>query len=309
MAVHVNTSSDIFVFITHRTILMISSKAAGILLVLTSAVLFSLAGIFVKGVTADTWTIIFWRSLFAAIFLLVVIGYRQSIHTELHAMGMVGILVSIVGACGILTFVAAFKFIPVANVSFIYASAPLITAVIAWAWLRETPRLNTVLASCVAILGVAIIFASSLEQASFQGNLLALLMTISVSLYICIYRRYPNTPAAGPILIQSVILIPVAAYFVNPFTAAFFEILIMALFGIVFAIAIGCLALGARRLQPLETSLLSSVETPLAPILAFLVFAELPSKATFYGGLVVLAAVIASQITFQTTRGQRMLKI
>jgi drug/metabolite transporter (DMT)-like permease len=100
----------------------------------------------------------------------------------------------------------------------------------------------------------------------------------------------------------------VAACYVNPFSAVFFEILIMALFGIVFAIAIGCLALGARRLQPPETSLLSSVETPLAPVLAFLVLSELPSSSTFYGGLVVLAAVIASQITYQSTRGQSMLK-
>lgn len=288
---------------------MKSSKSAGVLLVLTSAFLFSLAGIFVKGVTADTWTIVFWRSLFAALFLLAVIGYRQSIRTELIAINRAGILASLVGASGILAFVAAFKFIPVANVSFIYATAPLITAVFAWAWLRESPQLKTILASCIAILGVAIIFASSFEQASIQGNLLALLMTIAASLYICIYRRFPNTPVIGPIFIQSAILIPVAAYFVNPFSAVFFEILIMALFGIVFAIAIGCLALGARRLQPPETSLLSSLETPLAPLLAFLVLAELPSNSTFYGGLVVLVAVIASQVTFQSTRGQRMVKI
>jgi len=281
----------------------------GVLLVLTSALLFSLAGIFVKGVTADTWTIVFWRSLFAALFLFAVIGYRQSIRTELIGIGRAGLLASLVGASGILAFVAAFKYIPVANVSFIYATAPLVTAFIAWAWLRESPQQKTILASSIAILGVAIIFANSLEQASIQGNLLALLMTIAASLYICIYRRFPNTPVIGPILIQSAILIPVAACFVNPSSAAFSEILIMALFGIVFAIAIGCLALGARRLQPSQTSLLSSVETPLAPILAFLVLSELPSSSTFYGGLIVLAAVIVSQTTFQSTRGQRMVKI
>lgn len=287
---------------------MISSRTAGVLLVIVSAVLFSLAGIFVKGVAAGSWTIIFWRSLAAAIFLLLVLGYRQSINTELYAVGKAGFLASIVGACGILSFVAAFKFIPIANVSFIYATAPLMTAVVAWVWLRESPRLQTVLASCLALLGVAIIFTSSMESASLQGNLLALTMTIAASIYICIYRRYPKTPAVGPIFIQSAILIPVGLYFVNPFAADFYEILIMSLFGIVFAIAIGCLALGARLLQPPETSLLSSLETPLAPILAFLVLSELPSTSTFYGGLVVLSAVIASQITFQTTRGQRMLK-
>ncbi|MGI9307933.1 MAG: DMT family transporter [Gammaproteobacteria bacterium] len=288
---------------------MISNKSASVLLVLASAFLFSLAGIFVKGVTADTWTIVFWRSLFAALFLITVIGHQRSIRTELFAIGGPGLLASIVGASGILTFVAAFKFIPVANVSFIYATAPLVTALIAWAWLRENPQLKTILASCLAISGVAIIFVSSLGQGSLQGNLLALLMTIAASLYICIYRRYPNTPAIGPIFIQSLILIPVAACFVNPFAANFYEIFIMALFGIAFAIAIGCLALGSRRLQPSETSLLSSVETPLAPLLAFLVLSELPSQSTFYGGLVVVAAVIASQITFQTTRGQSMVKI
>lgn len=288
---------------------MISSKSAGVLLVVTSAFLFSLAGLFVKAVTADTWTIVFWRSMSAALFLFIVISYQKSIRTELLSLGLAGWAASVVGATGILSFVAAFKFIPVANVSFIYAAAPLVTAVIAWVWLRENPQLKTILASCLAIFGIAIIFTSSMGPGSLQGNLLALVMTIAASLYICIYRRYPGTPAVGPIFVQSAILIPIAACAVDPIAADTREILIMALFGIAFAIAIGCLALGARRLQPPDTSLLSSLETPLAPLLAFLVLAELPSASTFYGGLVVLAAIIASQVSIQPARGQSMAKI
>ena len=68
----------------------------------------------------------------------------------------------------------------------------------------------------------------------------------------------------------------------------------LAAFGLLFAIASVTLAEGAKRVPAGQTALLSALETPLAPVLAFFIFAEVPSLATFLGGGLVLAAVLIS---------------
>ena len=48
-----------------------SMRGQGVLLILISAAVFSSAGLFVKGVAADSWTILFWRGLSATTFTLI----------------------------------------------------------------------------------------------------------------------------------------------------------------------------------------------------------------------------------------------
>ncbi len=120
-------------------------------------------------------------------------------------------------------------------------------------------------------------------------------MTTGMAGYLCIYRRYPDTPAAGPAVLLSLLLVPVAFAAGDPFSAPFGEILVMCSFGLVFALASVTIAEGARRLPATETALISALETPLAPLWAFLMFAEIPGDYTIVGGGIILFAVFASQ--------------
>ena len=47
-----------------------SSYARGFVLVLAAAIVWSSGGLIVRSVTADSWTIVFWRSISCAGFLL-----------------------------------------------------------------------------------------------------------------------------------------------------------------------------------------------------------------------------------------------
>lgn len=109
-----------------------------------------------------------------------------------------------------------------------------------------------------------------------------------------IYRKYPQTPGAGPSALQSILLLPVAAVLGQPFAVAPVEIAILAAFGLLFAIASVTLAEGSKRVPSVQAALLGALETPLAPILAFLVLAEVPAMATVLGGAIVLGAVLLS---------------
>jgi drug/metabolite transporter (DMT)-like permease len=271
-----------------------SPRLIGIALVLISATIFSSAGLFVKGVEAAAWSIIFWRGLFAALFTFAYVAWRGGIRKEFSGMGRTGVAAAVVGASGTIAFIPSFKFTTIANVSLIYAAAPFVAAAIAWVWLRERPTKVVLISSLVAFTGVLLVVGGSLGSLHLRGDLLALWMTIAMSLYMCIYRRYPDTPAAGPAALMSVFLVPLGFIFGDPMAASYKEIFIMASFGLVFSVASVTLAEGARRLPASETALISAIETPLAPFWAFLLFMEYPAASTITGGIIILIAVFGS---------------
>ena len=273
-----------------------SVRGQGVLLVLISAAVFSSAGLFVKGVSADSWTILFWRGLSATVFTLIYVAWRGNLQREFVQMGKPGICAAVIGALATAAFVPSFKYTSIANVSLIYAAVPFAAAAIAWIWMRERPTLPVILASLVAFAGVVIIVGGSLDSINLRGDLLALWMTVGMAGFLCIYRRYPQTPAAGPAVMSSLFLIPVVLFVGDPLTIPQREIFLSCGFGLVFAVASITMAEGARRLPAAETALISALETPLAPLWAYLVFSELPTHFTLIGGMIILLAVFGSQL-------------
>ncbi len=279
-----------------------SPRAIGIILVVISALIFSSAGLFTKGVQAGTWDIIFWRGLFAAIFTTAYIVWRGSFRADFIGMGRSGWAVALVGASGTAAFIPAFKLTTIANVSLIYAATPLLAALLAWAWVGERLTRRILIGCAVAFTGVAIIVSGSIGGVNLRGDLLAAWMTIALAILLVIYRRYPETPAAGPAVLSSLVLLPFAYALGVPFINPPLEIAIMALFGLSFALASVTLGEGAKRLPAGETAMLSILEVPLAPLFAWFVFAELPALATVAGGLLVLAGVVGTQIRVSPER-------
>ena len=268
----------------------------GVMLVVVSALVFSSAGLFAKGVEAGAWDIIFWRGVFAAALTYCFIVLRGQSTDEIQNMGWQGVLAAALGAMGTAAFISAFKLTSIANVSLIYAVAPLLAALMAWVWFRESPTLSVVVGALITFVGVMIIFNGSFGSLNLKGDLLALWMTISMAGMLVLYRRYPNTPAAGPAALSSLMLVPFAWWFGSPWDVPPYEIAITAGFGLVFALASITLAEGAKRLPSSQTALLSTLEAPFAPILAWLVLSEFPSVATIAGGTLILIGVVGSQV-------------
>jgi len=271
-----------------------SEYSIGVALLVVAAVTYSTAGIFTKGVEAAAWSVIFWRGLFAAAFTTGWTLKRKTFQSNFFAMGYSGWAVGLVGAVGTAAFIPAFKLTSIANVSLIYAIAPLVAAVLAWHLMGERIARRTLTGSIVAMSGVAIIVWGSIGKISLKGDGLALVMTIAMATIMVIYRKYPSTPGAGPAVLQSIFLLPVAVILGRPFQTEYFEIFVLAAFGLLFAIASVTLAEGAKRVPAGQTALLCALETPLAPLLAFIVFREIPNLETFLGGSIVLVAILFS---------------
>ncbi|KIC36378.1 hypothetical protein RA27_22290 [Ruegeria sp. ANG-R] len=269
-----------------------SQYGLGVMLVVVSAITFSTAGLFSKGVKAAPWDIIFWRGVFSAGFTTLWVWHRGQIRDNFPKMGISGVAVAVVGALGTAAFIAAFKLTTIANVSLIYAAAPMLAALLAWIWIGEKASRTVVAGSLLALAGVAIIVSGSLGQINLRGDLLALGMAVAMAVLMVIYRRFPSTPGAGPSALSSLLLVPIAFVLGNPFGIPVSEILILSAFGLVFAIASVTLAEGAKRVPSGQTALLSTLEVPLAPVLAFFVLSEVPLIRTIAGGALVLIAVL-----------------
>lgn len=274
---------------------MKSTHVSGVILVCISALAFSTAGVFTKGVSADAWMVIYWRGISAAIFTLGYVMLTGAFWSEISRFGWAAAVATLLNASGTLAFIPAFKLTSIANVALIWAAAPFITALLAWLILKERPSRRVMLASGLAIIGVFVVISGSIGGGSLIGDALAFWMTLMIAGVVVLYRCWPDTPVGLPNVLASVVLLPVALWFTSPMQVAPTELWILLAFGALFAVASVTFAMGARLLPAAETALLSALETPLAPIWAFLLLRELPTMAAVIGGVMILSALIWSQ--------------
>ena len=271
----------------------------GQVLLLVSALAFSTAGFFTREAPVDVWAMVFWRNLFgsAALLPFILASKGQASWRVLLTLGRWGWATIAAAAFGTICFLAALSRTSVADVSIIYATAPLMTALLARVWLRERASRRTLAAAVLALVGVAVTFAGARGGGALYGDALALLMTISLSLMTVFIRRQARFPALPVAWLASL----VAALAVLPcgwaagasFAISWPEAAWLAAFGVTaMAVAQPCLLAGAALVPGGQAMLISAMELPLAPLWVWLAFAETPSNAAIFGGAIVAAAIL-----------------
>ncbi len=263
-------------------------------MVALSAVTWSTAGIFTKGVSADVWTIMFWRGLFAAGFVFLYVLWRQGgdAFRQLIGLGRIGWTVATVSSLATLAFLSSFKLTSVANVVLIYATAPFVAAGIVWVWKRERMARTTFTASVCCLVGVAVIVGGSLGAPNLAGDLLAMLMTAGMALLIVLIRLYPDAPTVMAAGCVSSLQLAGLGWLLSDVTAILpQELSILVAFGIVQAVGVVLLTEGSRLVPAPDAALIGSLEVPLAPVWAWLILSEGLPTATAIGGAIVLSAL------------------
>ena len=102
----------------------------GAILLAGSAVAYSSAGFYTRVIAADSWTMLFWRGIFAGLFLAAMVGWRQRgrVREAVRDIGLTGLLVALCSALATVCFLNAFRQTAVADVLVIDATIPFITA-------------------------------------------------------------------------------------------------------------------------------------------------------------------------------------
>jgi drug/metabolite transporter (DMT)-like permease len=136
-----------------------SKHRLGIALVAAAAAFWSTAPFFTRLLAYASWTILFWRGLFAGgmiMVLMVLLQGRASLR-DLIRFDINGWLVASLSTLAMIAFIPALQLADVSNVAIIVATGPFLAAELAWIWLKEIPHRRTLLASAVALVGVVII--------------------------------------------------------------------------------------------------------------------------------------------------------
>ena len=130
----------------------------GMLLIAASSLVFSTAGLFTRLIDLDAWTMLFWRGLFGGLFIAGFVVWRDGrcALAALRAIGRDGLMVALCSALATVCFLNALRLTSVADVLVIGATAPFVTAAMAWVFIGEREDLMTLLASLVAVLGVVV---------------------------------------------------------------------------------------------------------------------------------------------------------
>ena len=193
---------------------------------------------------------------------------------------------------GMICFINALRAAPVADVALIYTVAPFITALIAWVALAEASPSRTILASVVALIGVAVMVGGGWAAGYWRGDLLALGMTCAMASLTVAIRRYRDIDSPQVACIScwlgSIVTWPMAQ--LHGISLA--ELALLAAFGVA-QMGLGFLLLsaGTKRVSATESALIGALDAPLAPLWVWLAFGETVGNATVIGGAIVVLAV------------------
>jgi drug/metabolite transporter (DMT)-like permease len=269
----------------------------GVVLVLAGTVAFSSAGYFVRLLGKEAATILFWRGIFTALTVLAFVAWRERGGTwaSFKAIGRPGLWIAALSAVSMGCFIASLQYTTVANNSIIFGTGPFMTAVIAWAAIRERPSLPTLLFSLVALLGALMVMGSSLRLDSdlLVGDLLAVAMTVTFAIKTVLVRKHRDVAMVPSACVGAAMVAAGAAPFASVTSVTGTEILLFALFG--FAqqgLGLILTTIGVARIPAAHSALLMSFDLPISPMWVWLAFGEAPSAGALLGGLVVLAAIL-----------------
>jgi len=275
------------------------SATTGLLLVAGAALTWSFGGTIARFIQApDSWTVVFWRSYFATVFLLLYMAVQhgpQGTVDHFRKMGWPGVAVGVCFTIASTSFVVALAHTTVANILLMQAGAPLFAALIAFIVFRESIGLATWVAIAAVIAGVAIMVSQSFTgDVSLIGDGLALLITIAFSVATVITRRHHNIEMVPAVCFGVALAALISGVMTSSFSVTGADFAWLALFGAInlgFGLAI--FVTGARAVPAALAALISTLEPVLAPIWVWLVHGEVPARMTIIGGSVVFFALLA----------------
>jgi len=264
-----------------------SNIARGRLLVLLAALLWSLAGVFIKFLDVPPLTIVFYRSFFAC---LIFTPFLRRASWQISGSVVLSVLAY---SAAITAFVSANKLTTAANAIVLQYTAPMFVFLFSRLVLGERiTRLNG-LALAAGMLGVSVISLDSAGQPEMAGVSLALLSGLLFAVYIINLRRTHNV---NPVYLTwvnnavcSLLLLLVVR---SQLALTWHQLGMLAVMG---AVQLGLpyylFSKGLQTVSLQEASLIALIEPVLNPIWVALTIGEIPSRATLAGGGLIVAGL------------------
>jgi len=269
-----------------------TSKNIGIFQMLTCACLWSIAGIFIKQIPWNPFVIAGWRSLIAAITVIIYMLITKKPFKINKTVVINGLFEGFL----FIAFVASNKLTTAANAIVLQFTCPIFLMVYSSILFKKKFRKMDIIIALLTLAGIALCFMDQLEGGHLLGNIVSVAAgALMAGMYLIVGNADPDDKFSGMLaghILAAAIGLPFMFFTDNTVTGiSIVSIIILGVFqlGVPYILYV----LSTRTCPPLACSLIAAAEPLLNPVWVAIFDGEVPGPLALAGGIIVIAAVTA----------------
>ena len=270
---------------------------AGRVLTTVGVLALSPDALLVRLIDADSWTLVWWRTVLTGIGLTAVLlaRHRRAVVARVReSLAFPGGLAAPLFGAGAVFFVLSVQNTAAANTLVLLAVGPLFAAFLSRAVLRERIRAETWVAAVAVLASLALLFGDSMAGGTLFGDVCAIGAALCASAAFVALRR---AGAANPLVLVAagsfaacLAATPAAA----PLSIDATDALFLGLMGLVsLPLAFGLIFQAPRYISAPEVGLLMLLETALGPLWVWWALGEAPSPRVATAGVLIVTTLAA----------------
>lgn len=269
------------------------------ILLLVSALLWSLGGVLIKSIDWPPMAIAAGRSLIAIPVMLAWVGRPQFTFSVAQIGGAVGYALTVA------LFVFATRMTTAANAIFLQYTAPIYVALIGRRYLGERPLPADWLVLAIALGGIALFFFDQLTVSGWWGNVVALGSGVAfASVAIFLRKEKAGSPVTSIILGNALVVLAGLPYLLHaPLRMG--DCSRLAVLGVLqLAVPYLLYSSAIKYVTAMEATLIPLLEPILNPTWVMLALGERPGRWASFGAMLVLLAVLGRGLMMIRSRSR-----
>ncbi|MCW8916850.1 MAG: DMT family transporter [Magnetovibrio sp.] len=276
-----------------------SDHAKGLWLAIIGILVLTPDALLIRLISADEWTLLFWRGLFtfAALTVFIAVQRKSNPLPYFFALKRKGVIVATLFAINTILFVISIRHTPVANTLVILSTAPIFAAVFSSLFLGEHAPMRTWVTAVIGVVCIGAIMGEGLARATFIGDGAAVGVAMFLAAILTMLRHGGDDDTTSIVALGGLINAAMVIGFATPFFLVGTDWLFMIILGgLVIPISFGLTTTAPKYLPAPEVSLIFLLETILGPFWVWLVIDEAPPELTLIGGGILIATLIVHTV-------------
>lgn len=261
-----------------------------------AALLWSSGGLFIRILTLDAFQISFYRSLIAAITIIVITSTRKQKLS--FQFDLISVLCSLSYSLILILFVVAAKLTTIANAIFLQFTAPIYLLFLEPVFLRTKFEKKNLIALIFCLAGMVLFFFGKLELSGYLGNIIAIGSGICFALFTLFLKWKRQLHNRDETLVYILVGNFLVCLFCLPliwnnFSFDLTQGFVLLYMGI-FQIGISYIIFneGVKYISATESMIIAMLEAILSPIWVFIGVGEAPSVYAIIGSVIILLTIV-----------------
>ena len=272
----------------------LSDQQKGSLMAFVAVMFITPDSLFIRLSSVDTWSLLFYRGLIPFFFVLVglLFFYKNKFLKALFNIGYAGIFYIISFSVCNITFIISIQNTNVANTLIMVAMAPMLSAILATIFLRETANKETWVAILITFFSVTFIFYDSVKLGNIFGDIFGFITAFGLAINANLARFAKDRDLVPSAVVGKLVVAIFAFFFVDNFQLQDSDIIIVPIMCIMcVAIPFVLVTIAPRYISAPEVNLFFLLEVILGPIWVWLIIKEQPSIQTIIGGSIIIITI------------------